>query len=95
MDLKIRGRQALVSGSTKGIGFVTALGWLREGCRVWSHGRSTVLVNDALPQVDILVNNPGIVEPRPFPVNHRLCRDGRKIACGSWHRLPVALASRR
>jgi len=98
MDLKIRGKRAFVSGSTKGIGFATALGLLREGCQVWINGRSDDSVTAAverlrgsvdgaqvggiaadlgsaegcqkvletLPEVDILVNNLGIFEPKPF-----------------------------
>ena len=98
MDLKIAGKSALVTGSTKGIGFATALGLAREGVKVVVNGRSQHSVDDALarltqsvpdadvvgvvadlanaqgcakllaevPQVDILVNNLGIFEPKPF-----------------------------
>lgn len=98
MDLKIAGKSALVTGSTKGIGFATAQGLAREGVKVVVNGRSQHSVDDALarltqsvpdadvvgvvadladaqgcakllaevPQVDILVNNLGIFEPKPF-----------------------------
>ena len=98
MDLKIAGKSALVTGSTKGIGFATALGLAREGVKVFVNGRSQGSVDDALerltqavpdadvvgvvadlgnaqgcakllaevPQVDILVNNLGIFEPKDF-----------------------------
>ncbi|MES9878727.1 MAG: SDR family oxidoreductase [Candidatus Sedimenticola sp. 1PA] len=98
MDLHINGKTAFVSGSTKGIGFATALGLAREGVSVWLNGRSEASLDEArrrilqavpggrvdgvaadlgtaagcdavieaLPEVDILVNNLGIFEPKPF-----------------------------
>jgi NAD(P)-dependent dehydrogenase (short-subunit alcohol dehydrogenase family) len=99
MDLKIRGKIALVTGSTKGIGLAIAKGLAREGARVVVNGRSEQSVKQAVaavkkaggkaakvdgfagdlataagaealgkrfPRVDILVNNLGIFEPKPF-----------------------------
>jgi NAD(P)-dependent dehydrogenase (short-subunit alcohol dehydrogenase family) len=94
MDLQLRGKTALVSGSTKGIGFAIASGLAQEGARVVINGRTeesvaqalkrlqgkdvegfagdlaTVAATDALvaryPSFDILVNNLGIFEPKPF-----------------------------
>ena len=98
MDLQITNKTAFISGSTKGIGFATALGLAKEGVKVWLNGRSETSVNaakarllaavpdasvsgiaadlstaagcnavvNALPAVDILVNNLGIFEPKPF-----------------------------
>lgn len=98
MDLNIENKVALVSGSTKGIGFAIAKQLAREGVRVIVNGRSensvasakkgiieelpnakvegfvgdlsTVEGTDELlkrfPQVDILINNLGIFEPRSF-----------------------------
>jgi NAD(P)-dependent dehydrogenase (short-subunit alcohol dehydrogenase family) len=40
MDLELHDQTALVTGSTAGIGFATAVGLAREGARVWLHGRS-------------------------------------------------------
>ncbi|WP_397452733.1 SDR family NAD(P)-dependent oxidoreductase [Pseudomonas sp. NA-150] len=98
MDLHLRNKRALVSGSTKGIGFAIATGLAREGARVILNGRSEASVSDALtklralhpdaevqgfagdlsdpqhitrlleqhPEVDVLVNNLGIFDPKPF-----------------------------
>src|SRR3954471_19492351 len=98
MNLKLIDKTALVSGSTKGIGFAIASQLAAEGARVIVNGRSDNTVNSALeqirkaaseakvegfagdlstatatedliklfPAVDILVNNLGIFEPKPF-----------------------------
>ena len=98
MDLQIKDKTALVTGSTKGIGLAIATGLAREGARVIINGRTEATVapaaaailaavpdakletfagdlaqpgpTDALvaqfPCVDILVNNLGIFEPKPF-----------------------------
>lgn len=98
MDLKLSDKLALVSGSTKGIGFAIATDLAREGARVIINGRSEKSVAEAIldlkkavanakvesfsgdlstleatealvkkfPAVDILVNNLGIFEPKPF-----------------------------
>lgn len=98
MDLKLTDKTALISGSTKGIGFAIATGLAREGARVIVNGRTEKAVADAkeriggavpnakvegfagdlatapateallqrFPSVDILINNLGIFEPKPF-----------------------------
>ena len=98
MDLKLADKTALVSGSTKGIGFAIATALAREGSRVIINGRSEASVAAAtnqasteiagtkvesfagdlsspaaaeallqrFPSVDILMNNLGIFEPKPF-----------------------------
>lgn len=98
MDLELTGKVALVSGSTKGIGFAIARQLAAEGARVIVNGRSEGAVKTAteqiltavpaakvdgfvgdlstaaaadelvhrFPDVDILVNNLGIFEPKPF-----------------------------
>jgi NAD(P)-dependent dehydrogenase (short-subunit alcohol dehydrogenase family) len=98
MDLKLIDKTALISGSTKGIGFAIANQLAAEGARVIVNGRSDKAVTAALeqirnaskeakvegfagdlstaeavgtllqrfPAVDILVNNLGIFEPKPF-----------------------------
>ncbi len=94
MDLELRGKKALVSGSTAGIGFAIAAGLAREGASVVVNGRTEARVRAAIagigsgdlhgfagdlanpeviaqlierhPDVDVLVNNLGIFEPRAF-----------------------------
>lgn len=98
MDLQLTDKRALVSGSTKGIGFAIARQLAAEGARVIVNGRSNPAVAAALqeirnaqpdakvegfagdlstkaaaddllkmvPELDILVNNLGIFEPKPF-----------------------------
>src|SRR5258705_1645150 len=51
MDLKLTDKTALVSGSTKGIGFAIAIGLAREGVRVIVNGRSEKAVAEAKQQI--------------------------------------------
>jgi len=98
MDLKLESKLALVTGSTKGIGFSIARALASEGAQVIVTGRSEEAVQKAaadlkqacpqgkvdgvagdlasteaadrlvgrFPAIDILVNNLGIYEPKPF-----------------------------
>jgi NAD(P)-dependent dehydrogenase (short-subunit alcohol dehydrogenase family) len=97
MDLELRGKRALVSGSTAGIGLAIAKGLSAEGARVIVNGREQASVDraraeiaeataadvdgyagdlaqasvaaalaTAFPDVDILINNLGIFDPKPF-----------------------------
>ena len=98
MDLQLAGKKVLVTGSTAGIGFATAVGFAGEGASVVINGRSQERVDraiaeirkslpranlsgvasdvsnaagcaklvQAMAQVDVLVNNMGIFEPKPF-----------------------------
>jgi NAD(P)-dependent dehydrogenase (short-subunit alcohol dehydrogenase family) len=98
MDLGLKGKRALVTGSTAGIGFAAARALAAEGASVVLNGRTKARVDEAvarlkaelpgaavggiaqdlgsgkgcraliaqLPEVDVLVNNLGIFEPKPF-----------------------------
>ena len=98
MDLHLEGKRTLVTGSTAGIGFATALGLAREGPDVIVNGRTEARAQaiaqrireqvpgatvrrvaadlagaegwdaliQAVPDLDMLVNNVGIFEPKPF-----------------------------
>src|SRR4030095_378544 len=52
MNLELTDKAALVSGSTKGIGFAIATGLAREGARVIVNGRSEKAVTEAKEQID-------------------------------------------
>jgi NAD(P)-dependent dehydrogenase (short-subunit alcohol dehydrogenase family) len=98
MDLGLKGRIAVVSGSTAGIGFAVANTLAAEGAKVVVSGRTAERVNSAVekirkhapnadvsgiaadlssaagtqnfanqaPEADVLINNLGIFEPKPF-----------------------------
>lgn len=102
MDLQLKGKTALVTGSTAGIGLAIAAALAKEGARVIVNGRTQKRVDAAMkrsvaadgiaadlgeesgvsaviarfPAVDILVNNVGIFEPKPF----------EQIADADWNR---------
>jgi NAD(P)-dependent dehydrogenase (short-subunit alcohol dehydrogenase family) len=98
MDLQLRGKRAVITGSTAGIGLAVAQRLAAEGAMVMVNGRTAARVDaavrsihqtvqgahiggvtadlgtaagcealtDEVPDVDILVNNVGIFEPKPF-----------------------------
>jgi NAD(P)-dependent dehydrogenase (short-subunit alcohol dehydrogenase family) len=98
MDLGLKGKTAVVSGSTAGIGFAIAAALAAEGAKVVVNGRTEARVTAALekirkhvknadlrgiaadlgalqgvqtflkqaPQADVVVNNLGIFEVKPF-----------------------------
>ncbi|MBM9547112.1 SDR family oxidoreductase [Leptospira sp. 201903074] len=98
MNTGLKEKKVLVTGSTKGIGFQTAVQFAREGAEVFVHGRTDAAVAKAIaeiqsiqpnsrlggvsadlaleegiqklikeiPEVDILINNAGYFEPKPF-----------------------------
>jgi NAD(P)-dependent dehydrogenase (short-subunit alcohol dehydrogenase family) len=93
MDLGLKGKRALVTGSTAGIGFAIAKLLAREGAFVYVNGRTEARVDKAVSEIegkvdgvaadlsteegaeklyarvqhlDVLVNNLGIFEAKPF-----------------------------
>ncbi|HUA59845.1 MAG TPA: SDR family oxidoreductase [Verrucomicrobiae bacterium] len=92
MNLELKGKTALVTGSTAGIGLAVATALAKEGAAVIVNGRTQDRTDRAMrasgaaqgiaadlgteagvrtvierfPAVDILVNNVGIFEPKPF-----------------------------
>ena len=97
LDLGLKGKLALVSGSTAGIGYAIAEALVKEGAKVIVNGRTSQSVDDAVsrlngiaagnalpaaadlstaaaaedvarryPDVEIVINNLGIFEPKPF-----------------------------
>ncbi|MEV6303915.1 SDR family oxidoreductase [Actinoplanes sp. NPDC051861] len=98
MDLRLSGKTAFISGSSRGIGYATAKALAGEGVDVILNGRDAVKLDEAvaalrrevpgatvsglpadfavaddvdrlcdqLPDVDILVNNVGLFELKPF-----------------------------
>src|SRR5271154_4850762 len=98
MDFGLKGKKAVVSGSTAGIGLAIATALAAEGASVVLNGRTQARVNAALetilqhfkfadlqgvaadlgtatgieafvkqvPHADVLINNLGIFEPKPF-----------------------------
>lgn len=93
MNLQLENKTALITGSTKGIGFAIARALAGEGAKVILNGRTAGSVDEAVQkidngargivadlsgaagcaavleqagQIDILINNAGIFEPKPF-----------------------------
>jgi NAD(P)-dependent dehydrogenase (short-subunit alcohol dehydrogenase family) len=72
MDLGLKGKTAVVTGSTAGIGFAIAQTLAAEGAKVIVNGRTQARVDAALKKIREhsagadLVNNLGIFEPKPF-----------------------------
>ena len=52
MDMQLRGKLALVSGSTAGIGHAIAAGLAAEGARVIVNGRKQSAVDEALGRIE-------------------------------------------
>lgn len=51
MDLHLKDKIALITGSSKGLGYATALQLAREGCKVVINGRDEARVQDAVEKV--------------------------------------------
>lgn len=57
MDLLLKNKKVLVSGSTTGIGFAIAKGFAKEGADVYLNGRSESSVNDAVQKIQNEIPN--------------------------------------
>ena len=51
MDLQLRGKRSLVTGSTAGIGFAAAVGLFREGASVIINGRTPQRAEEAVDKL--------------------------------------------
>jgi 3-oxoacyl-[acyl-carrier protein] reductase len=51
MDLGLNGKRALVTGSSRGLGYAVALGLAREGCRVVINGRDDLRLAEAAHKI--------------------------------------------
>jgi NAD(P)-dependent dehydrogenase (short-subunit alcohol dehydrogenase family) len=60
MDLQLKDKTALVTGSTTGIGFATARSLAAEGAKVIVNGRTAERVNAAVAQIKAETGNPYI-----------------------------------
>jgi len=60
MDLQLKDKTALVTGSTTGIGFATARSLAAEGAKVIVNGRTAERVNAAVAQIKAETGNPDI-----------------------------------
>ncbi len=52
MDLGLNDKRALISGSSRGLGYATALGLAREGCRVAINGRDELKTSSAAKTIN-------------------------------------------
>ncbi|MGE5072351.1 MAG: SDR family oxidoreductase [Anaerolineae bacterium] len=52
MDLGLKGKCALVTGSSRGLGYATAMGLAKEGCRVVINSRDDEMVKRAAKQIE-------------------------------------------
>jgi 3-oxoacyl-[acyl-carrier protein] reductase len=74
MDLQLNSKRALVSASSKGLGYAIALGLAKEGCRVAINGRNSQSLTSAADKLHSLTNAeivpiPGDVGNSDFPIN--------------------------
>jgi len=74
MDLGLKGKRALVTGSTAGIGFATAQALAREGAHVIVNGRTAARVDAALASLRSAVPEARIIGTAADLGNARGCR---------------------
>ena len=68
MDLRLRGKKALISGSTAGIGLAIATALAREGADVVLNGRTEARVAQAVAKVREHAKGATSPGSRPMPV---------------------------
>jgi 3-oxoacyl-[acyl-carrier protein] reductase len=56
MDLGLQGKKALVTGSSRGLGFATALGLAEEGCEIAINSRNQEEIKDAAENITSSTN---------------------------------------
>lgn len=57
MDLKLKGKRALIAGSSKGLGYAIALGLANEGCKVAINSRNPQSISDAANKIHTETNS--------------------------------------
>ena len=72
MDLQLKNKRALVTASSRGLGYATALGLAREGCRVAINGRDEARVKAAAQAIVVetgtqIIALPGDVSDPELP----------------------------
>ena len=65
-DINLKGKTALITGATKGLGRGTAIAIAEAGGNVIAIGRNQLELNTLKKELDILVNNAGTNIPEPF-----------------------------
>ena len=56
MDLGLQGKKALVTGSSRGLGYATALGLAEEGCLIAINSRNQEEIKDAAESISSSTN---------------------------------------
>lgn len=73
MDLGLSGKKALVTGSSRGLGFATAHQLAREGCDIVINGRERTSLNAAEQEIS------SDTDGKIFPVVEDITQDGKAI----------------
>ena len=82
MELNLRGRTALITGASKGIGLACAIGFAAEGCRVHIAARSETLLEAARVQAERMVQRTEVVraaEQRARQISEAADADSRRL----------------
>jgi 3-oxoacyl-[acyl-carrier protein] reductase len=85
MDLQLKGKHALVTGSSRGLGYATALALAKEGCQVAINGRDEVRIPAATAKISAETGGhiPGLVGDLGDPdVPERLVNEAARLLGG-------------